>query len=158
MTTSTLSVKKQRVEEFFGMEDYWCLCVLKNSYTTEKSKRAYIKIACKLSAKNVRISNSCTKCNFQWKFQIWIQNFKNHILNLVESNLVSNFYWTASRHVVSPNQPVSSNSPKFPPSKMKSIKIIPLPNELINDLIKISSRSTRAIERNSDLTRTSDTL
>ena len=29
------------------MEDYWCLCVLKNSYTTEKSKRAYIKIACK---------------------------------------------------------------------------------------------------------------
>lgn len=45
VTTSTLTVKKQRVEEFFGMEDYWCLCVLKNSYTTEKSKRAYIKIA-----------------------------------------------------------------------------------------------------------------
>ena len=70
MTTSTLSVKKQRVEEFFGMEDYWCLCVLKNSYTTEKSKRAYIKIACKFGNCPRKISaffNTCAKCNSSMK-------------------------------------------------------------------------------------------
>ena len=68
VTTSTLSVKKQRVEEYFGIENYWCLCVLKNSYTTEKSKRAYIKIACKFW-KILKIRLVFNK-NFRFGFKI----------------------------------------------------------------------------------------
>ena len=49
ITKSILTIEKKQVEQYFGQEDYWCTCVLRNSdNASEKSKRAYIRIACEL--------------------------------------------------------------------------------------------------------------
>jgi len=46
ITKSVLTIEKKQVEQYFGQEDYWCTCVLRNSdNASEKSKRAYIRIA-----------------------------------------------------------------------------------------------------------------
>lgn len=49
--SSTLTVQRKQVVEYFGPEDYWCICLARSEKSNEweKTKKSYIREACKFT-------------------------------------------------------------------------------------------------------------
>ncbi len=51
----TIDITRQQVEKIFGLDEYWCQCVAWSTTGTQKSQKAYIRIACEYTLKRFAV-------------------------------------------------------------------------------------------------------